>query len=297
MRYLVVGGAGFIGSNLAKELVKGGNEIVVCDNLHTGSLQNLKDLGDIEFINKSCGQLSKEEVGEVDGIFHMGVYSSSPMYKENPYLVGGAVNDFLNMLKLAGDCDARMVWASTSSVYNGNPTPWKEDMPIYVKDYYGEARYYMERLATLHYDWHGTETLGMRFFSVYGPKEEAKGKYANLVSQFLWAMKKGASPVLYGDGTQRRDFTYVSDVVNGLVLAMDSKIEHGVFNIGTGTSYSLNELVNIINEAMDTDFAPTYVENTIKGYVSETLADTSKAGKLLHFKATIDLKEGIEKLV
>lgn len=219
------------------------------------------------------------------------------MYREDPSLVGKAVNDFLNMLKIAGEKNIKMVWASSSSIYNGNPTPWKEDMPIYVKDYYTEARYCMERLAKLHYDWHGTKTIGIRFFSVYGPKEEAKEKYANLVSQFLWCMKKGKSPVLYGDGTQKRDFIHVKDITRGLLLALDSRIEYDILNLGTGKSYSLNKLVEIINEIQDTEITPAYVENTIKGYIFETLADASKSKKVLNFKATINLKEGIKKLV
>jgi len=296
MKVLVTGGAGFIGSNLVELLLKKGNDVIVVDNLHTGSLENLKEFKDkIEFINKNCGEITSIE--DIDGIFHLGIYSSSPMYKENPILVGNAVNDFLNMLKIAGDTNVKMVWASSSSIYNGNPTPWKEDMPIHVKDYYTEARYCMERLAKLHYDWYGTKTLGIRFFSVYGKKEEAKGKYANLVSQFLWRMTEGKSPALYGNGTQRRDFIHVDDVTRGLLLALDSNIEYDILNLGTGKSYSLNELVEIINEIQETEITPTYVENTIKGYIFETLADISKSKRLLNFKATIGLKEGIKKLL
>jgi len=297
MRVLVTGGAGFIGSNMVELLLKKENDVVVIDNLHTGSLENLKEFKDkVEFINKSCGEITSKDIGEIDGIFHLGIYSSSPMYREDPSLVGKAVNDFLNMLKLTREKNVKMVWASTSSIYNGNPTPWRENMPIYVKDYYTEARYCMERLAKLHYDWYGTETIGMRFFSVYGPKEEAKGKYANLVSQFLWSMKEGKSPVVYGNGTQKRDFTHVDDITRGLLLAMNSKIKYDILNLGTGKSYSLNELIEIINEILNTEITPIYVENTIKGYVFETLADTSKSKKLLNFKATINLKEGIKKL-
>ncbi len=292
MKFLVTGGAGFIGSHLVELLLKRGDVIVV-DNLHTGSLENLKGLK-CKFIKKSCGEI---EDLEVDGIFHLGIYSSSPMYREDPSLVGKAVNDFLVMLQLARDLGVRMVWASTSSIYNGNPTPWREDMPIYVKDYYTEARYCMERLARLHYEWHGTETVGLRLFSVYGPKEKLKGKYANLVSQFLWCMKEGKSPVLYGDGTQKRDFIYVDDVTRGFLQAFDSKIECDVFNVGTGMSYSLNEVVKIINGMLKTKISPCYVEKTMKGYIYETLADTSKSRKEFGFSASVTLREGIEKLL
>jgi UDP-glucose 4-epimerase len=290
---LVTGGCGFIGSHLVEELITQGHEVTVVDNLHTGSLENIKGFN-VHFIEKSCGLLTAEEVSHTEGIFHLGIYSSSPMYRENPPLVGKAVTDFLNILALARAFNAKVVWASTSSIYNGNPLPWREDMPILVKDYYTEARYYMERLAALHYDWYQTETVGLRLFSVYGPREESKGQYANLVSQFLWSMREGNPPVIYGDGTQKRDFTHVYDIVKGILKAFDSHIKHDIFNLGTGVSYSLNELVDVINGVLHTDIQPQCVDNPIKGYIEETLADTTRARHVLNFEADIDLKKGIQ---
>lgn len=297
MRVLVTGGAGFIGSHLVELLLDKGKDVIVVDNFHTGTPENLSQFKDrIEFINRSCGQISKEDIGEIDGVFHLGIYSSSPMYRENPSLVGRSIDDFLNMLELTGDFGVKMVWASTSSIYNGNPTPWKENMKIHVKDYYTEARYSMERLATLHHNWYGTKTLGMRLFSVYGPREECKGKYANVISQFMWGMKDGESPIVYGDGSQRRDFIYVDDITRGLVLALESKIEHGIFNLGTGKSCNLNELVAMINNILQTAIEPSYVENPIEGFIHDTLADISKSKEILGFEAHIDLEEGIRSL-
>lgn len=296
MKVLVTGGAGFIGSNLVELLITKGYTVTVCDNLHTGSRENVKGL-DITFIEKSCGALSAAEISDIEGIFHLGIYSSSPMYKETPSFVGEAVNDFLHMLTIANQLHVKMVWASTSSLYNGNPTPWREDMPIFVKDYYAEARYYMERLAALHYEWYNTKSIGLRLFSVYGPKEKSKGEYANLVSQFLWWMQKGESPVLYGDGEQRRDFIYVDDVLNGFLLAFNRRIDHDIINVGTGVSYSLNELVDILNDILKTDIPPVYTENIIKGYVHETLADTTKAKEVFGIEPMTSLKEGIHFLV
>ncbi|MGC1123089.1 MAG: NAD-dependent epimerase/dehydratase family protein [Candidatus Methanofastidiosia archaeon] len=296
MEVLVTGGCGFIGSHLVEELITQGHEVTVVDNLHTGSRENIKGL-DVHFIEKNCGFLTAEEVSRTEGIFHLGIYSSSPMYRKDPSLVGRAVTDFLNMLALARAFNVRMVWASTSSIYNGNPSPWREDMPILVKDYYTEARHYMERLADLHYDWYKTETVGLRLFSVYGPREEAKGQYANLVSQFLWSMEEGNPPVIYGDGTQKRDFTHVYDIVKGILQAFDSHVKHDIFNLGTGVSYSLNELVDVINEILHTDIQPEYVKNPIKGYIKETLADITKARNILNFEADIDLKKGIQTIL
>ncbi|MBU7014918.1 MAG: NAD-dependent epimerase/dehydratase family protein [Theionarchaea archaeon] len=296
MEVLVTGGCGFIGSHLVEELVSQGHEVMVVDNLHTGSRKNIKGL-DITFLEKDCGVLTAEDVSHTEGIFHLGIYSSSPMYRKDPSLVGKAVTDFLNMLALARTFDVRMVWASTSSIYNGNPLPWKEDMSILVKDYYTEARYFMERLADLHYDWYRTETIGLRFFSVYGPREEAKGRFANLASQFLWSMKEGNPPIIYGDGTQKRDFTHVYDIVQGILRAFGSHVEHDIFNLGTGVSYSLNELTDLINGALHSDVRPEYVNNPIKGYIEETLADITKAKDILDFEADIDLEKGIQTMV
>ncbi|MBN1786756.1 MAG: NAD-dependent epimerase/dehydratase family protein [Candidatus Methanofastidiosa archaeon] len=298
MKYLIIGGAGFIGSNLSKYLFNKGHDIIVCDNLHTGSKANIAELeDDIVFYNKNCKGLDANELEGIDGIYHMGIYSSSPMYKENNNLVGEVINEFLHVLGLARDMDVRMVWASTSSIYNGNPTPWREDMPVMVKDYYGEARYYLERLARLHYDWYGVSSLAMRFFSVYGPGEEAKRQYANLVSQFLWAMRDGNNPVLYGDGSQRRDFIFVSDVIRGLEMAMGSKVKNDILNLGTGRSCSLLELVDILNDKMGKEISPAFVENKIRGYVGETLADTKKSKEILGFESKISLESGIERLL
>ena len=295
-KFLVTGGAGFIGSNLVEKLVEN-NDIVVVDNLHTGSLENLKEFENkIKFINKSCGEITSEDIGEIDGIFHIGIYSSSPMYKEDRSLVGKAINDFLTILELARRENCKIVFASSSSIYNGNPVPWREDMNIKVTDFYTEARYAMERLADLYYQLHGIESIGLRFFSVYGPKEKYKGKYANLVSQFLEAMKKNETPVIYGDGEQRRDFIYVKDVVNACVLAMESN-KIGVFNVGTGKDYSLNELIDILNDVLGKHIKPKYIENPIKNYVQNTKADTEKAKKELNFEHKYSLKEGIEKLI
>lgn len=297
-KYLVTGGAGFIGSHLVEELIKKGNEVLVVDNLHTGSLRNLNNVKkDIVFMEKSAGDIKKEYIKDIDGIFHLGIYSSSPMYKKDPTLIGKTINDFTNILDLTQKLNVKTVWSSTSSIYNGNPTPWSEDMPILIKDYYTEARYSMERLASLHYAMYETKSIGLRLFSVYGPNEQSKGKYANLVSQFLWDMKDSKSPIIYGDGNQRRDFIYVEDVVDGLIKAFNSNHKYGVYNVGTGISYSFNELIQIINEILNTSIKPICINNLIINYVKHTLADINKSKKLLNFTPKNELREGIKKIL
>ena len=298
MKFLVTGGAGFIGSNLVEELVKN-NEVIVLDNLHTGSLDNLQSVKNkITIITSPCSDVLKIDLlKKLSGIFHFGIPSSSPMYKKNPSLIGEAINEFIQILELAKREGCKIVFASSSSIYNGNPTPWKEDMSIRVTDFYTEARYTMERLAKLYHDLYGVKSIGLRFFSIYGPKEEFKKEFENLASQFLWAMKKGEAPVIYGDGTQTRDFIYVKDVVDSCNLAMNSDIDCDIFNVGTGKNYSLNHIIGLLNEMLRTSIKPKYIENQIKNYVQDTLADTTKARNELEFKAKYSLKDGIKEII
>ncbi|MCK5491440.1 MAG: GDP-mannose 4,6-dehydratase [Candidatus Pacebacteria bacterium] len=299
MKILVTGGAGFIGSNLVHDLVNEDYEVIVVDNLSTGSLDNISDIIDkIKFIKTSCAEVLKiEELKDLDGIYHYGIPSTTQLYRDDRSLVGRAVNEFIEILELAKREDCKVVYASSSSVYNGNMPPFHEKMTVHVKDFYTEARYLMERVAKLYDDFYGIRSVGFRFFSVYGPREEAKKNFANLISQFLWDMKKGKSPLIYGDGTQTRDFTYVDDINCGFKLGMESDIDGDVFNLGTGKCYSLNKLVDILNEVLDMDIKPVYKKNPIQNYVQETLADASKAREHFGFKPKVHLKEGIGKII
>jgi UDP-glucose 4-epimerase len=296
MSTLVTGGAGFIGSNLVEELLKAGEDVVVLDNMHTGSPGNLEGLeGSLKLIRASCNDLPGMDL-HPEKIYHLGIPSSSPMYKKNPYLVGEALNGFTAVFELAKKSGARVVYASSSSLYNGLLPPHREDMTIQVADYYTEARLAMERMAELYKRLFDVSSVGMRFFSVYGPKEEAKKEYANMVTQFLWEMRDGKTPVIFGDGSQTRDFTYVKDVVRALQLAMKSDY-HGILNVGTGKAYSFNDVIAILNQKLGSDARPKYMENPIKNYVLHTLADTTKTEKVIDFKAQNTLETGIDEII
>jgi UDP-glucose 4-epimerase len=294
MRALVTGGAGFIGSNLVEALVDS-CEVTVLDNFHTGSMKNLDEVGkNISVVNGSCNDCLSFGL-EPDMIYHLGIPSSSPMYKKNPMLVGEAINGTIAIMELARQSGCRkVVFATSSSLYNGVPTPHREDAAIPVSDYYTEARLAIERIAQLYYNLYGIDYAGMRFFSVYGPHEEAKGPYANMITQFLWGMREGRAPVIFGDGTQTRDFTYVKDVVDALILA--SKKGTGIFNVGTGKSYSFNYVVELLNKKLGKELVPEYRENPIKNYVMHTQADTTRM-KVLGFEAKYSLEEGIERII
>jgi UDP-glucose 4-epimerase len=164
-------------------------------------------------------------------------------------------------------------------------------------DFYTECRHAIERLAKLYNVFYGVKNAGLRFFSVYGPKEEYKREYANIVSQFLWSMRKDEAPVIFGDGTQTRDFTHISDVVEALLLAWKKNFEAEVFNVGTGVAYSFNDIVNILNKLLCKNIKPVYRPNPIKNYVAHTLADTTKAEKILGFKAKTPLEEGLKTII
>lgn len=307
MKILVTGGAGFIGSNLVEELVKE-HSIVVLDNFHTGSYQNLENVkNQITIINCSCDNIFRLDTlnTDIDIIFHFGIPSSSPMYKENPLFTGKAINGTISIFEFAKKHKIeKIIYASSSSLYSGiNPpaTGHREDMNIRVTDYYTEARLAIERIAKLYNILHGIRSVGLRFFSVYGPGERYKGQYANIITQFLWDMKEGKSPIIYGDGKQQRDFTYVKDVVDACTLLanrlnLDSNINHGIFNVGTGTSKSFNNIVEILNYKLGTGIRPVYINMPIKNYVDRTLADITEI-KRLGYKPKYSIEQGIDELI
>jgi len=299
MKYAITGAAGFIGSNLVKDLIKE-NEVIVVDNLVSGDLENLADVMDkITFIQASAGDVLKmKQLEGIDGIFHLGTTASSIFFRDDRSLVGWAISDFISLLELAKRENCKMVYASTSSIYNGNQTPYKETQIIHVADFYSEVRYYFERICELYHSLYGVKSIGLRFFSVYGPGEKSKGDRANLVSQFLWSMQADQSPIIWGDGTQERDFIYVGDVVDSMKLAMLSDIGCDVFNVGNGKSYSLNELVLILNRLLKKNISIKYIKNPLKGrayFAQYHLADTTKARDILGFTAKIPLEDGIRR--
>lgn len=299
LTFLITGGAGFIGSNLAGELFNLNKDLIIVDNFHTGSKENIKDLEEkkVKVFKKNSGQIEELKIKDIQAIFHNGIYSSSPMYKENPRLVSKALDEFIAILEYCRKKDVKLIFASTSSLYNGVEPPHKEDAILKPTDFYSEVRIAMERIARLYSDIYGLNVIALRYFSVYGPKEKSKGKYANLVSQFLWAMLENKQPLIYGDGKQTRDFVYVDDIIKANVCALNSKIKFGIYNVGTGRAYSLNQLVEILNKKLNKNIKPIYLENKIKNYVQHTLADITKAKNELGFEASISLEEGIGKLI
>jgi UDP-glucose 4-epimerase len=236
-----------------------------------------------------------------DYIFHSAAKSSSPMFKNDPR-EGVDINvlGFMNVMESAKRNQVKkVIFASSSSVYSGLPIPFKESQTITPKTFYEASFYCREILARSYYLENGLNSIGLRYFSVYGPNETHKGNFANNISQFLWNMTNGDSPIIYGDGTQTRDFTFVDDVVQANILALQSEErEFGIYNIGTGTETSFSRIVEIINQHLGTDIRATYVDNPIKNYVRKTKADISLAKSELGYEAKWrNLEDGIAALI
>lgn len=287
--YVVTGGSGFIGSNLVKELVKQGEKVFVVDNLSTGSKSNLKGVELAGFCNSITDTLLNTM--DVEGIFHLGMPSSSPLYDKDPLLVSRTTQEFILLQEYLKSNKVKMVLSSTSSLYNGNLLPWKEGMPIHVTSYYSEARYYLERLAELYNQLYSTQTVILRLFSVYGPGEDSKLVFANLITQLIWAKKKGKPFLVYGDGEQTRDVVFVSDVIDAFIRAMKSNVTFDVFNVGTGVNNSVNKLAELIGADIQ------HIPNPLANYVQSQLADTTKINNFLGWKPAVSIEEGIKCLL
>lgn len=294
-KVLVTGAAGFVGRHIVRACLARGWEVLGMDVrpapenggtfLH-GDFSNREDV--------------RHAVKDVDYVFHEGAVSSSPMFEPDPSR-GVEVNVMGGLYLLQASAEAevkRFVYASTSSLYGSLPVPWREDMAIPAPpNAYAASKLAFEYLAKVYTLRGELDTIGLRYFSIYGPGEEPKGPYANMISQFLWAMRKGERPVVYGDGTQMRDFTHVDDVVRSNLLAHETDAVGEVFNVGTGRETSINTLVRKLSEFLARPIEPVYVPNPIRNYVYRTLADTTKAEKLLGFKAAIPFEEGVAHLV
>lgn len=301
---LVTGGAGFIGSNIVEMLVERDVDVVVLDDLYLGEKDNLSDVRDrIEFIEGSVLDVEKveEAVEGCDVVFHQAARSSSPMHKENP-AEGARVNveGFVNVCEAAIEAGVeKIVYASTSSMYGSVKPPHTEDADVEPVNLYTASKMSRELYAQCYSYTEKIQTTGLRYFSVFGPHERGKGKYANVVTQFLWKMMDEEQPVIWGDGTQERDFVFVKDVARANIMAAETKdeLDGEVFNIGRGDPVTFNQVVEKLNEALGTDIEAEHIENPRDKYVQEHDADNSKAKNLLGWRPEHSFEEGLHKSV
>lgn len=298
---LVTGGAGFIGSHLTEELVNRGYGVTVLDNISIGKESNLQNIiNKIKFVKGDVRDkdLVDSLVKGKNYIVHLAAVSSSQMFVPSPR-EGYEVNllAFINFLDSALRYKVKnIVFASTSSLYSKIKPPHKETAIVRPGSFYEATKQGMEDLARIYGELFGLQSVGLRFFAVYGPNEIHKGKFANIVSQFTWDIIKDRQPVLWGDGKQTRDFIYVMDLVDGIIKAMESNYT-GILNMGTGKSYTLNELVEIINKKLGKNIKPKYVDFPFKNYVMYNLADISLARDKIGFNPKVSLEKGVENLI
>ncbi len=301
-KILVTGGAGFIGSNFSNLMASKGHEVVAFDNLSLGKQENLSE--GVKFVQ---GDVNKEEdlisAGEdFDYIVHLAASSSAPMFADNMYWAyQNNVCGHIRVMQYAKKIGVKkMLFASTSSIYGNNPTPLTEDQEVVPPNHYSVTKFAQEGASRVFSKAEGLEIIAFRFMSIYGLNEGHKTYFANLVSQFIWSMKKGEAPELYGDGTQERDFTNVKDVCQGIELAMNTDKKYGftIFNIGTHKAINLLDLVALINDALGTTIEPKLIPNPVKeGYVKSQLASVDKISSELGYKPTVELEEGIKEIV
>lgn len=297
---LVTGGAGFIGSNFCN-INKDTFNIVALDNLFLGTPDNLDP--DIQFIEgDACELADLQKCGDqFDSVIHFAGTSSAPMFNGDGIVDGytNSIKSFVQTLEFARKAGAKkFLYASTSSLYGNNPMPLVETQHVTPPNHYAVTKGTYEHCAECYNRvYPEIEIVGFRFMSVYGPNEEAKGQFANMISQFVWDIARDLPPVIFGDGEQFRDFTNVADVVQGITRALetDKKLGNDVFNIGTGATSSFNEILKTINEVMGKNVEAIYIPNPVKeGYVRGQHADIEKIQKALGFEPTVDLLTGIK---
>ncbi len=298
MRYIVTGGAGFIGSSIVKKLVARGDDVTVIDNLNTGKEENLKSVIDkITFLKDSIlnRELLEKQSQNIDGIFHQAALASvQDSFSKLDEYHGVNVNGTENILKLAKKNDFRVVYASSSSVY-GNPEriPIKESDKKNPINPYAETKLKQDQLA-IKYSEMGVKVIGLRYFNVFG-KGQSK-EYAGVLKLFLERIRDKLPPKINGDGTQFRDFVYVEDVADANIMSMDSDINHGFYNVGTNTSITILDLAKTIIKSSGLDIQPIFGP-ALKGDVQKTIANIDLIKEEIGWEPTILIEKWIEEII
>ncbi|MCG8450688.1 MAG: SDR family oxidoreductase [Pirellulales bacterium] len=300
-KVLVTGGAGFIGSHLATTLAERGDEVHVLDNLSSGKLSNISLACDKIVISQGdLRSLSavQDAVQDVEVIYHHAALASVPRSVAQPHdthehCTTGTLN-LLDAARLAGV--RRVVFASSSAVYGDQPTAIKRetDPPVPLSPY-AAAKIAGEMYCRSFWESYGLETVCLRYFNVFGPRQDPQGEYSAVIPKFVTRMIDGSPPIIFGDGRQSRDFVYIDDVVQGNLAAASApaeKVSGRCINIACGQKISLLELVDVLNEVLGTDFEPQF-EAPRPGDVKESLADIRLARELLNYEPAVSFKEGL----
>ncbi len=302
--FLVTGGAGFIGSHIAARLVAQGARVRVIDDLSTGYIHNLEAIkGDVEFIHADLNDETslKRALDKVEIVFHQAAIPSVPRSVANPLETHRACVDATFQLLLAAHDSGvkRLVYAASSSAYGDQEAPAKsEDLSPSPLSPYAVAKLVGEYYCQVWTRVYNFETVALRYFNVFGPRQDPSSQYSGVISQFIARLLRGETPVIYGDGEQSRDFTFVSNVVDGNLLAAESSRAVGhVINVAVGQQTSLNELLETLKkllgrEDINAEHAPARI-----GDVRDSLADITRARDLLGYEPRINLEEGLRQTI
>lgn len=301
---LVTGGAGFIGSNLADELIRQGAKVKIIDNLITGFRENLEEInGDFEFIEGDLNDESsmKRALEGVEIVFHQAAVPSVPRSVDNPAETHDAcVNGTFNLLLKSKESGVRrVVYAASSSAYGDQEiSPKVETMQPEPLSPYAVAKLVGEYYAQVFYRAYGLETLCLRYFNVFGPRQNPSSQYSGVISRFVDALAKDEQPVIYGDGEQTRDFTYVANVVNANINAAQTNKGIGeVMNVANGEAISLNELFKVLQGILDKQHIQVKYESPRVGDIIHSLADNSKAIDCINYEKLVGLEDGLSKTI
>jgi nucleoside-diphosphate-sugar epimerase len=296
--YLVTGGAGFIGSHLAEELTRRGHTVRVADSLVTGKRANLDHVKGVEFLEGDLADLpfAHRAVAGVDYVLHQAAIPSVPRSVKDPVASHRAnVDATLNVLVAARDARVkRLVFAGSSSAYgNTAALPKREDMPSSPLSPYALQKVVGEQYLQMFTRLYGLETVSIRYFNVFGPRQDPTSPYSGVISVFATALLENRPPTIYGDGEQTRDFTYVANVVDGVLRACEAPTAPGeAINVACGLRISLNELLRTMNKIVGTDIQPIYKEWRA-GDVRDSQADITKARTLLGYTPLVGLEDGL----
>src|ERR1700678_150442 len=299
MRYLVTGGAGFIGSNIVDDLVRQGQQVVVLDDLSAGKESNLSDVR--EKIDLRIGSITdlatvQSACHGADYVIHLAARTSVPRSVENPIETNHInIDGTLNVLVAARDAKVRrLVYAASSSAYGETPTlPKTEAMQPDPISPYGITKYVGELYARVFGRVYGLENACVRYFNVFGPRQDPSSQYSGVLSRFMLAVIEGQQPVVFGDGEQSRDFTYVDNVVDQTLRACEAKGAEGmVFNGGTGKRSSLNQVLAQLEKLSGKRLAAKY-DPPRNGDIKDSLADISLARRVLGYEPTVSFEEGL----
>ena len=299
-KWLVTGGAGFIGSHLVQELVRRGEHVRVADNLSSGLRENVP--AGVEFVEGDLAdpEVARQAVAGCSIVLHQAARPSVPRSVQDPAGSHRAnVTATVELLVAAREAGAkRLVFAGSSSVYgNAAPLPKREDMPAEPLTPYALQKLVSEQYCQLFTNLYGFETVTTRYFNVFGPRQQPGSPYSGVISLFIEALVQGRSPLVLGDGQQTRDFTYVGDVVSGvLAAAVAPGVSGEVINVAAGGRISLLDLIRTLKDILGRDVAPTFGPAR-EGDVRDSQADIAKAERLLGFAASVSLEEGLRRTV